>query len=196
MKKIIRILLNYLIKGAILVLPLAAAIYLMFWLFTKVDMALNLSAVFWMDQLGQPRYIPGLGILTVLLIFLVSGIIFTNFITEPVTNWLLSWLNKLPIFNFFYTSIKDLTEAFVGDEKKFSEPVLVEINEFGLKKIGFLTQKELSKIGLPGDVAVYFPLSYSFAGQLCIVNAERVKPLDIGATEAMKFVVSGGVSQL
>jgi uncharacterized membrane protein len=95
-----------------------------------------------------------------------------------------------------YTSFKDLTEAFVGDDKKFSEPVVVEVNETGLKKIGFLTQKDLSKIGSPGDVAVYFPLSYSFAGQLCLVNADRVKPLKMSASEAMKFIVSGGVSQL
>ena len=102
----------------------------------------------------------------------------------------------MPVFNVIYTSFKDLTEAFVGDDKKFSEPVVVEVNETGLKKIGFLTQKDLSKIGYPGDVAVYFPLSYSFAGQVCLVNADRVKPLKMSASEAMKFIVSGGVSQL
>jgi uncharacterized membrane protein len=74
--------------------------------------------------------------------------------------------------------------------------VVVEINESGLKQIGFLTQKDLSKIGYSGDVAVYFPLSYSFAGQLCIVNLNKVKPLNMSASEAMKFIVSGGVSQL
>jgi uncharacterized membrane protein len=105
-------------------------------------------------------------------------------------------MKKLPVFNFFYTSIKDLTEAFVGDEKKFNEPVIVEMNDFGMKKIGFLTQKDLSKLNLLEDVAIYFPLSYSFAGQLCIVKADRVKPLNIGGAEAMKFVVSGGVSNL
>ena len=70
------------------------------------------------------------------------------------------------------------------------------MNDFGMKKIGFLTQKDLSKLNLLEDVAVYFPLSYSFAGQLCIVKAERVKSLNISGAEAMKFVVSGGVSHL
>lgn len=196
MNKIFRILLNYLINGAIVILPLGTAIFLMVWMFSKVDAALNLSSVLWVDQFGHPQYIPGLGIVGVLLIFLVSGIIFTNFVTEPIYNWFSKWMKRIPIFNFFYTSIKDLTEAFVGDEKKFNEPVIVEMNDFGMKKVGFLTQKDLSKLNLLEDVAVYFPLSYSFAGQLCIVKAERVKSLNISGAEAMKFVVSGGVSHL
>ena len=92
--------------------------------------------------------------------------------------------------------VRIIAEAFVGDEKKFSEPVLVEINEFGVKKIGFLVQKDLTKIGLPGEVAVYFPWSYSFAGQVIIVSAGKVKPLDRSAADVMKFVISGGVSGL
>jgi uncharacterized membrane protein len=105
-------------------------------------------------------------------------------------------LKRFPVFNFIYGSIKDFTEAFVGDEKKFNEPVLVDMDEQGLKKIGFLTQKDLKKIGLPGEVAVYFPFSYSFAGQLVIVPASRVKLLKMSASDAMKLVVSGGASQL
>lgn len=196
MNRIIRALLNYLVRGALVILPIAAAVFLIYWIFVKVDTALNLSDVIWVDQRGQPIYIPGLGILTVLIILIVVGIVVTNFVTDPIKKWFSRWFKRLPIFNVIYTSFKDLTEAFVGDDKKFSEPVVVEVNETGLKKIGFITQKDLSKIGYPGDVAVYFPLSYSFAGQLCLVNIERVKPLNMSASEAMKFIVSGGVSHL
>ena len=196
MNRIVRALLNYMIRGALVILPIAAAVFLIYWIFVKVDTALNLSDVIWVDQLGKPIYIPGLGILTVLIILIVVGIIVTNFVTDPIKKWFARWFKRLPVFNVIYTSFKDLTEAFVGDDKKFSEPVVVEVNETGLKKIGFITQKDLSKIGYPGEVAVYFPLSYSFAGQLCIVSIERVKTLNMSASEAMKFIVSGGVSHL
>jgi uncharacterized membrane protein len=196
MNRIIRALFNYLVRGALVILPVAAAVFFIYWSVSKLDAALNLSDVFWVDQAGKPIYIPGLGILTVIIILLVVGIIVTNFVTEPIYNWYNRWLNKLPIFNVIYTSFKDFTEAFVGDEKKFSLPVLVDVNDTGLKKIGFLTQKDLAKIGLPGEVAVYFPYSYSFAGQLCIVGSDRVKPLKMSASEAMKFIISGGVSRL
>lgn len=196
MNKLFRILINYFIKGVLVVVPLGAAIMLIFWVISSVDQTLNLSGL-WIDpKTGQPIYIPGLGILTVIIIILLAGITVTNFITEPIKNWSNRWLNRLPLFNFLYSSIKDLTEAFVGDEKKFHEPVIVEINNHGFRQVGFVTQKDLSRLDLPGDVAVYFPFSYSFAGQLAIVQADKVKPLDMSASEAMKFVVSGGVSGL
>jgi uncharacterized membrane protein len=195
MNKIFKAIINYFIKGVIVVLPIGAAIFLVYWIISSVDQTLNLSNILWVDpKTGEPIYVPGLGILTVFVLILVAGIIVTNFVTDPIKVWVSRWLNRLPLFNFLYSSIKDLTEAFVGDEKKFSEPVVVEINETGIKQVGFLTQKDLAEINLPGEVAVYFPFSYSFAGQLCIVRTEKVKALEMNASEAMKFVVSGGVS--
>ena len=177
-------------------MPLGAAIFLIYWIISTIDKALNLSNILWVDTKGNPIYIPGLGILTVLVIILFAGIIVTNFITDPIKMWFSRWLRRIPLLNFFYSSIKDFTEAFVGDEKKFSEPVLVELNDTGLKQIGFITHKNLKKIKLPGEVAVYLPFSYSFAGQLYVVKKERVQPLNMSASAAMKFVVSGGVSGL
>ncbi len=174
--------------------PLGLAAYLIYWAVFAVDNALNLSNLMLID--GKHIYIPGLGILTVVLFLLFAGVVVTFVITDPIKQWFNRWISRLPLFKFLYSSIKDLTEAFVGDEKKFNEPVLVEVNEFGLKKIGFLTQHDLSSLGLPGEVAVYFPYSYSFAGQVVIVSADKVKPIDKSAADMMKFVISGGVSGL
>ncbi|GAA4083414.1 DUF502 domain-containing protein [Mucilaginibacter panaciglaebae] len=196
MKKLARALLNYFFKGLIVVVPIGAAAFLIFWAVSSVDSALNLSDVLWRDSHGKPMHIPGLGILNVLVIIMLAGILVTNVITDPIKLWTKRWLNRLPFFNFLYSSIKDLTEAFVGDEKKFSEAVIVEVNEFGLKKIGFLVQKDLTKLGLPGEVAVYFPYSYSFAGQVVIVSSDKVKHINKNAADMMKFVISGGVSGL
>ena len=196
MKKIFKALLNYFFKGLIVVVPLGAAFLLIFWGVKSIDGALNLSGDLWHDKTGKPLYIPGLGILNVLLLIFIAGILVTNVVTDPIKSWFNRWLNRLPVFKFLYSSIKDLTEAFVGDEKKFNEPVLVEVNEFGLKKVGFLVQKDLSTLNLPGEVAVYFPFSYSFAGQVIIIANNKVKPIDKSAADMMKFVISGGVSGL
>jgi uncharacterized membrane protein len=196
MKRIAKALLNYFVKGLLIVVPLGVAIFLIYWAVSRLDNSLNLSTALWTDSHGKPMYIPGLGILNVLLIILIAGVLVTNVITEPIKAWFNRWLDRLPLFKFLYSSVKDLTEAFVGEEKKFNEPVLVDVNEFGLKKIGFLVKRDLSKIGLPGDVAVYFPYSYSFAGQVVIISADKVHPLDISAADAMKFMISGGVSGL
>lgn len=187
--------LYYLIKGTLVVLPVAGAIFLIFWLVATLDNALNLTH-FIEDETGEPRYIPGMGIVTVIIVLVFVGFVFTTLVTVPIQQWMTRMVNRIPIFNTLYSSIKDFTAAFVGDAKKFNEPVLVEVNETGLKKIGFLTQKNLKAIGLEGEVIVYFPYSYSFAGQVVVVKAERVSKLNMSATDAMKLVVSGGVSNL
>lgn len=194
--KTVRLLLSYFIKGTLLVVPLAGTIFLLVWVVTSIDSAINLSSWLTEDQQSNIPQIPGLGILTVIVGLILVGMIFTNFVTEPTYNWMVRILNRIPLFNTLYSSIKDFTEAFVGDTKKFNEPVLVLVNETGLKKIGFLTQKDLKSIGLENEVIVYFPYSYSFAGQVVVVKTEHVKPLKMSATDAMKLVVSGGVSGL
>ncbi|MEH3114239.1 DUF502 domain-containing protein [Pedobacter terrae] len=196
MNRVGKAILNYLIKGLLIVVPIAVSIFIVVWAVTTVDSWLNVKNVFGVNPLtGESRNIPGLGLLTVVTIILLAGIFVTNLVTEPMYNWFQRIMQRLPLFNFIYSSIKDLTEAFVGDEKKFNHPVLVEV-EGGLKKIGFLTQNNLHKLDLPNEVAVYFPLSYSFAGQLCIVQRDKVTDLKMTAADAMKLVVSGGVSGL
>ncbi|CDT17082.1 MULTISPECIES: DUF502 domain-containing protein [Sphingobacterium] len=196
LSKLIRAFLNYLIKGTLVVVPLAGAIFLIVWIVASVDSALNLTGMFLEDETGHPLYIPGIGILTVILILVIAGIVFTNFVTDPIKHWLNNQINRIPLLNTLYSSIKDFTEAFVGDAKKFNVPVLVKVNEIGVSKIGFLTQSDLSKINLTDEVVVYFPYSYSFAGQVVVVKSSLVTKLDMSATDAMKLVVSGGVSGL
>src|SRR5258708_39495027 len=120
MKKIFGALLNYFIKGLIVVVPIGAAIFLIYWAVSRLDNALNLSDILWTDSKGKPIYIPGLGILNVVVIILVAGILMTYVVTEPIKRWFNRWIDRLPLFKFLYSSIKDLTEAFVGEEKKFN----------------------------------------------------------------------------
>lgn len=189
-----RAILNYLIRGLLIVVPIALSIFIVVWAVTTVDSWLNINNILGVNPItGSNRNIPGLGLGLVIAIILLAGIFVTNFVTEPMYNWFQRTLNRLPLLNFIFSSIKDLTEAFVGDEKKFNNPVLVTV-EGGMKRIGFLTQNDLTKLGLPGDAIVYFPFSYSFAGQVYVVSKEKITPLNISAADAMKLVVSGGVS--
>ncbi|RZK39540.1 MAG: DUF502 domain-containing protein [Pedobacter sp.] len=195
MNRLGKALLNYLIKGLLVVLPIALSIFIVVWAVTTVDSWLNINNILGVDpKTGANRNIPGLGLGLVLALILIAGFFVTNFVTEPMYNWFNRMMNRLPLLNFIFSSIKDLTEAFVGDEKKFNHPVLVEAAE-GMKRIGFLTQSDLSKLDLIDEAIVYFPFSYSFAGQVFVVSKDKIKPLNLTAAEAMKLVVSGGVSQ-
>jgi len=102
---------------------------------------------------------------------------------------------RAPLVKIVYTSIKDLIEAFVGDRKRFNRPVLVTLgNAPRVEALGFVTADDLSVIGAAGSVAVYFPQSYNFAGNLVVVPRESVREIDADPGRMMAFIVSGGVS--
>ena len=65
-----------------------------------------------------------------------------------------------------------------------------------LEKLGFLTEEDLSKIDERDKVAVYFPHSYNFSGELFIVPKDQVRSLNISPAVVMKFIVSGGISDI
>jgi uncharacterized membrane protein len=49
---------------------------------------------------------------------------------------------------------------------------------------------------LPGKMAIYFPHSYAFSGNLFLVDAEKVQLYQGNAADMMKFIVSGGVTDI
>ena len=85
--------------------------------------------------------------------------------------------------------------AFIGKEKKFHRPVMILINkENDLWKIGFVTQDAPIIVDNKEVITVYCPFSYAFSGEIFFVPASSIQPLSIPPAEAMKFIVSGGVS--
>jgi len=125
------------------------------------------------------------------------GYLASSLLAGPLFNMLEDLMVKVPLVNIIYTSLKDLIAAFVGDKKKFDKPVLVALtSDLTVLKPGFITQEDLSMLGLVDQVAVYLPHSYNFSGNLFIVPAKYVKPMNATGADVMKFIVSGGVSGL
>jgi uncharacterized membrane protein len=103
--------------------------------------------------------------------------------------------NGLPIVKLLYSAIKDILEAFAGDKKSFDKPVLAAVGPgSNAKIIGFVTRESLENLGLEDYVAVYMPQSYNFAGNVLLFPKEAVQPLEIESSQAMAFIVSGGLS--
>lgn len=90
-----------------------------------------------------------------------------------------------------------MTSAVISNKKKFDSPVLMTFNKNPIvKKVGFITQKELKNIGLPGMASVYVPNTYSISGDLYIVNKKDLEPMKLSTSETMKFAVSGGITKI
>jgi uncharacterized membrane protein len=175
-------LINYFLKGLLVVLPFA------------VTYSIIKSIVIWLDAIFDVG-IPAVGFLIVIVSIILLGWIGSSIFTQPLLSFLDDVLSKIPFVKIIYTSVKDFMEAFVGDKKKFSHPVLIRMND-GIYKPGFITQEDLSKLKLPGMVAVYCPHSYAFSGNVYFVNIANITPIDGNSTDMMKFIISGGVTQI
>ena len=177
-------LLNYFLRGLVVIAPVALTIYISWVVFVSVDS--------WL-----PLPIPGLGFAITLALITLVGFLASNLVTRGLVNLVESVMARLPFARLLYTSTKDLLNAFVGEKRRFDKPVLVQIVPGGsVRALGFVTQETLERLGAPEHVAVYFPQSYNFAGQVLIVSAAHVERLDAASSDVMAFIVSGGVTQI
>lgn len=173
---------SYFFRGLLFVAPIAFTL-------------LVIQAVFnWLDGL-LPVDIPGLGILILVSAIIGVGYLGSTYFMKPFFELFEQIITKIPLLSLIYNSIKDLVGAFVGEKKKFNEPVMVQFDEKGkIFKPGFITQSDLGKVALEGYCSVYMPHSYNFSGNIIVVKNDLVHPWDVNSTNAMKFIVSGGVS--
>jgi len=180
-----RILLGYFFRGLLLVVPVAILVYVLYNSLTYLDGLI-------------PIEIPGLGLLSLIVGLTVFGWLGSTFLYQPIADLGEEVLKRVPFLKTIHDALKDLMEALVGSKKKFDRPVLVRLMAgSGMEKLGFITAEDLSHLGVAaGKVAVYLPHSFAWSGNLYIVPAENVTPLDAKAAEVMKFVVSGGVAHM
>lgn len=183
-QRALRKLIQYILNGLLLTLPMVITGYVIYRLFMGLDSLLPI----------EHRY-PGMGILMLITFLAVLGYLGAKFINDTIRGWFNSLLDRIPLIKTIYKSITDLLGAFVGQKKAFNQPVLVKISEeTDIEVIGFVTDEDLKELGnIQNKVGVYFPMSYSFAGHLMIVPAKNVKPIDKNAVDVMKYIVSGGV---
>lgn len=178
MKKLTR----YFFKGLLFLVPVVTTLYVLYLVFMKIDSIFEFKT-------------PGIGFIVTILTITAVGFITSNFLTKGLVHIIDGVFTRLPFVKMIYTSIKDLTGAFVGDKKSFDKPVFVSLFPGSdIQVIGFVTRENLDNIGLSDSVAVYLPQSYNFAGNLLVVPKKQVTPLKAESGDIMAFIVSGGVT--
>jgi uncharacterized membrane protein len=200
-QKIITALAQRFFQGVIVLAPMGVTIWVVVSLFNWVDNFLpNLLNFIFPQQFaevnGQIPKVTGLGFLVAIGLVLVVGWLSSLFFVERLMSIFDKILERTPGVKIIYSSVKDFLEAFAGNKKKFDEPVLVNVDSTDVWRIGFITQKNSVHFGMDQFVTVYVPHSYAISGITFIVPATRIKklPKGVSAAEAMKYVVSGGVT--
>jgi len=193
MKKII----NYFLQGLLFIVPIAVTLWVLLRAIIWIDSLLPFQIPIRIPGFSQIE-IPGLGLLAIFFIVTVIGFFGTKYIRNPFFAYIEKLIEKAPMAKLIYTSVKDLIGAFVGEKKRFNHPVMVKMEKNSeAYRVGFITNDNLSQVGMGSEtVAVYLPFSYSFMGELLIVPKENVKPINSSGTDMMKFIISGGVTEI
>ncbi len=187
-----RALIKYFMQGLLYLVPISVTLWVIIYAFNYLD---SLVKPYELQYLGFQ--IPGLGLVILALLIVFIGFLGSSIIFKPLISFIESVINRAPLIKDIYSAIKDLLGAFVGSKKKFNTPVLVTMNETGLKRIGFVTREKMDNMNIPeGYMVVYLPYSYGVMGTVIIVKEEMVENINQSSTDVMKFIVSGGVTEV
>jgi uncharacterized membrane protein len=108
-------------------------------------------------------------------------------------------INRLPLVRSVYQSLRDLLAYFSPERRKeFEQVVSVTFGDTGMQVIGLITQSGPDQLpqgfGEKDSVLVYFPMSYNVGGYVALMPRSAVRPLNISLEEAMRFVLTAGVT--
>lgn len=187
-KELLSQLIKNFFQGLMIIGPFGLTVFVFWYIISSIEESV--------PYLSNKLY-PGITFLLVLIAIVLIGYLGNKFVFgRLVLGRMDTVLERMPGFKHIYSPTKDLMSSFVGDKKKFTQPVWVRVNsEPEIWRIGFLTQKDLQAVGMNGKVAVYLPHSYAISGWVIITEQQNVKPVEgMSAATAMKFAVSGGVA--
>lgn len=184
------------LTGLITLLPVVLTLYLFYWLVVSSESLLGSLL-----QMALPAgvYRPGMGVVVGLGVAFVVGLLMRVLVVRRLFALSERLFTRLPLIKSVYFAIRDLLDFFSpGRKQEFGQVVAVSFGETGMQLIGFVTQADVQR--LPADfkeqdrVLVYLPLSYTIGGYAVMVPRSAVRPLDMGMEEAMRFVLTAGVT--
>lgn len=177
------------IAGLLFIVPVAAAILILAWIFNTIDGILQpVIRVFF------GRTITGLGLITTLILIFVFGVIWNNVVGRSILRVMDKVFERVPIFSQIYTGAKQVMESLGGVKKNaFKEAVLIDFPRAGTKSLAFITNvmedENNQKI-----YVVYVPGSPNpTSGFLMLLRDHQIHRPDLAVDCAMRMIVSCGM---
>lgn len=186
-------------RGLLTLLPIVITFYL---IYTGVVILENLLGQFLRNLLNE-LYIPGLGLLTTLIIIFIFGLFLTHFISKSIWEQIEKRLTQVPLIKALYSPLKDLMGLFGGKgQKDLKSVVMVELAH-GAHVVGLVTRDYFGDVqGATEDgiksifdekVAVYIPLSYALGGFTILMDRSKIKKINIPVEKALSLAITGWV---
>jgi len=199
---------KYLLAGLLVWLPLAITVWVLLWVLGLMDgifagvvgAAASVLPQAMGDGLRQLKDVRGLGVVTLVLLLLGTGVFAANIVGQW---WLRQWdrvLHQVPIVKSIYSSVKQVSDTlFSSKGNAFREAVLVEYPRAGAWTIAFVTgtpAAELAHLLGQGEehVSIYVPTTPNpTSGFFLMVPRAQLRPLAMSVDAALKHIISMGV---
>ncbi len=184
---------NFFITGVVIVVPVGVTVVLLRMMFT------------WLDGLFAPlamrltdRQIPGLGIISSILIIFGVGLLVTNFVGRAFVTFGEKLVAKIPFVRNVYSGAKQFLATLTQEHRQaFTQVVLLEYPKRGSYALGFVTTETIGEIRgkFSEDLINVFVATTPnpTTGFLLLVPKKDVKLLPISVEDGIKIVVSGGI---
>lgn len=183
---------RYLITGLIVLLPAVISAFVLWRLFTGLDLILGRYVEMYLG-----RRIPGVGVIALILIIVGTGALASNILGKRLIRAGEVLVGRIPIMRWIYRTTKQLFSAFLEEKTtSFGKVVLVNFPKKGTYSMAFQTSHRAG----PADAAVGTRLVKVFlpttpnptSGYFLLVPEDEVIPLDISVDEGLKYIISAG----
>jgi len=143
-------------------------------------------------------YIPGMGIITLVVLIFLVGVLTTNFIGKKVMNLWDRALNRVPLVSGIYTVFKHIVDTLsLQGKEHFNRVVVIEFPRDGVYALGFVTgvtRGEVQNLTKETVVNVFIPTTPNpTTGYFVFVPENKIIPLSMSVEDAMKMLMSGGL---
>ncbi len=185
------------LRGIAAVLPVALTIYIVYWMGSTGE---GLFRGLITQALGEEVYFTGLGLLATLTLVFLVGLLMYHWLAQRIYAFGAGLLERIPVVKAVYGMIADIMKFFAhSEDKAFSQVVMVQTGVGDMELLGFVTRTSFEDLpsGFGGEdqVAVYLPMSYQLGGFVVMVPRSRVRPVDMGMQDAMRFAVTAGIAK-
>ena len=192
---------KYFITGILSIIPL----YLTYWIIQKVFFLLSVPGrtivssileLLNISKLEEAFIIPIeylLGFILTLLFFFILGLIVSNVIGKRIYSAFEKMLDKIPLVNKIYKSIKEIISTFSVSNKSFKKVVLIQYPRNGLWTMCMVTGESQNKNN-EEFYTVFVPTTPNpTSGFMLLIKKTDVINTDITVEDGLKIIISGGL---
>ena len=180
------------VLGLVIILPLAATIYVMWFLFTRIDNILGR----YMPQLFGV-YLRGVGFVTLLLVIWLAGFVGQSRIGRTLIHYVRAAVLRTPIFGHVFKGFDEVGAKIISPRKKtFETVVIVEYPKKDSYALGFMTSEDVIKFKTKKIelMPVFVPTTPNpTSGFLLLFPKNKIHPIDISIKKGMETVISMGL---